>query len=92
MARGSVGCSVELARFVVVNVISWNLGAVGKGSIRSRVVLRCLGGVVLRCLGGVVLRCLGGVVLRCLGGVVLRCLGGVVLRCLGEETQGRVIL
>jgi hypothetical protein len=50
-------------------VVLGSIGVKGWGSIRSRVVLRCLGGVVLRCLGGVVLRCLGGVVLRCLGGV-----------------------
>jgi hypothetical protein len=77
-----------------------SFGVVGRSSVSSCVVLRCLGGgvVVLRCLGGgvVVLRCLGGgvVVLRCLGGgvVVLRFLGGGVvvglLQCLGVLSWG----
>jgi hypothetical protein len=34
-------------------VVLGSIGVKGWGSIRSRVVLRCLGGVVLRCLGGV---------------------------------------
>jgi hypothetical protein len=45
VARGNVGCSVVLERFVVV--VMRGLGVVGRGSIHRSVVFRCLSDVIL---------------------------------------------
>jgi hypothetical protein len=69
-----------------------SFGVVGGSSVRSGVILSCLGCVVPgRSAGCSIENWSLGLAFRfnvvrissCLGGVVLRCLGGVVLRCLG---------
>jgi hypothetical protein len=49
VARGSVGCSVVIERFIVV--VMRGFGVVDRGSIHRRVEIRCLSDVVLGSLG-----------------------------------------
>ena len=50
-------------------------------TVKTFLLLHCVGASVLRCFGASVLRCFGASVLRCFGASVLRCFGASVLRC-----------